>query len=163
MTDLSEVEWRQWYRVPTYRVGNNGLIIRPEGFMLTYALDKDGYPFPYIPALKTRVFAHVIVCEAWHGPRPSPLYQVAHENGVKTDLRAENLSWKTCSENHLDKRRHGTDMIGIRNGRHKLTEDDVRAIRSSVGVGARTLAKQFNVSRAAVRFVLDGTTWKHVV
>lgn len=55
-----------------------------------------------------RTYVHTFVCEAFHGPRPEPEWQVRHLNGDCLDNRAENLAWGTCSENHLDKRAHGT-------------------------------------------------------
>lgn len=157
-----KVEFKHWPRDPNVLVANYGEIFDRANELIKCPPDRDGYLFPYIKGLKTRVFLHVIVCETFHGPRPEGM-QVAHENGIKIDCSAKNLSWKTCSENQLDKRRHGTDMIGERNGRHKLTEDEVRIIRDSEGVSARVLARRFDVSRAAIRFVLDGTTWKHVI
>lgn len=56
---------------------------------------------------------HSIVCETFHGPRPDG-YWVAHENGKRLDCRALNLSWKTVSDNHADKHRHGTMPCGAK-------------------------------------------------
>jgi hypothetical protein len=50
---------------------------------------------------------HVLVCEAFHGPRPEGM-QVRHLNGNETDNRASNLAWGTRSENEIDKVHHGT-------------------------------------------------------
>ena len=56
---------------------------------------------------------HVLVLETFVGPRPTG-HQAAHENGVKTDCRLENLSWKTTSENIRDQVRHGTHAFARR-------------------------------------------------
>lgn len=49
---------------------------------------------------------HILVCTAFHGPRPSPKHQVDHINRNKWDNRPENLRWVTCRENHLNTNRH---------------------------------------------------------
>jgi hypothetical protein len=51
---------------------------------------------------------HVLVCLAFHGPKPEPDMVVRHLNGVSTDNRPENLAWGTHSENNFDLVRHGT-------------------------------------------------------
>lgn len=53
---------------------------------------------------------HVLVCEAFHGPRPEGS-EVRHLNGNPADNRALNLVWGTRSENELDKVRHGTHHL----------------------------------------------------
>ena len=55
------------------------------------------------------------VVAAFLGPRPAGL-DVAHWNGQKLDNRVENLRYATRSENHLDKRRHGTSLLGKKRG-----------------------------------------------
>lgn len=49
---------------------------------------------------------HVLVAEAFLGPRPEGL-QVRHINGVPADCRLSNLAWGTQSENMADRVRHG--------------------------------------------------------
>ncbi len=60
-------------------------------------------------------FIHVLVCEAFHGPRPGTCRQwhAAHKNGNPTDNRACNLRWATVRENnYLDQKKHGTWKLG---------------------------------------------------
>lgn len=49
---------------------------------------------------------HVLVCEAFHGPRPDGL-QVCHEDDMPTNNRADNLRWDTGSANQQDMIRAG--------------------------------------------------------
>lgn len=49
---------------------------------------------------------HLIVLEAFHGPRPEGLHGL-HRNDVPRDNRASNLYWGTPSQNARDKIRNG--------------------------------------------------------
>tara|TARA_R100001086_G_scaffold250083_2_gene193464 strand:- start:917 stop:1468 length:552 start_codon:yes stop_codon:yes gene_type:complete len=44
-------------------------------------------------------FVHQLICEVFHGSKPSPRHQVNHKNGTKTDNRESNLEWVTNQEN----------------------------------------------------------------
>lgn len=120
---MSEVIWRQHPRLENYEVSNDGRV-RSTGFWIeksrgsgTYwkpgRIIKFGYnEFGYLVAGLTikkqmhHVKMHVLVCEAFHGPKPSPEMQVRHLNGDKLDNRPENLCWGTPKENAEDMKRH---------------------------------------------------------
>jgi predicted DNA-binding protein (UPF0251 family) len=53
---------------------------------------------------------------------------------------------------------------GVRHGKHKLTEDDVRAIRSLSGEGMsqKRLAKAYGISQASIQDVIHKRSWTHV-
>lgn len=57
---------------------------------------------------ETTVRVHVLVCETFHGARPSAAHQVCHGNGNRVDNQAVNLRWGTNSDNVRDAIRHGT-------------------------------------------------------
>lgn len=56
-----------------------------------------------------RIYVHVLVSLAFHGPKPTDKHEVRHLNGDSFDNRAQNLKWGTHRENILDKFVHGTD------------------------------------------------------
>lgn len=103
---------------------------------------------------------HPLVCAAFHGPKPEGML-VAHNNGISTDNRKDNLRWDTVKANHADKARHGTLLKGERNGSAKLTEEAVRAIKAS-DENKHVLAARFGVSEAAIRFIREGRRWAHI-
>ena len=111
----------------------------------------------------SKYHVHALVAAAFLGPRPDGM-QVAHADGDRLNARLDNLRYATASENAEDKRRHGTDTPGERNGMHKLTDRDVREIRQLRAAGAlqRELAERFGVSISAIQFVLNGKHWSHV-
>lgn len=53
---------------------------------------------------------------------------------------------------------------GERNGRAKLTENDVREIRrrGALGESGASIARSFGGTKEMIYFVLNGLTWKHV-
>jgi len=82
---------------------------------------------------RRKVGVHVLVAEAFHGPRPSPRHEVAHSDGIGTHNDAASIRWATHAENVQDQRRHGTAhapvMRGAAHPRAKLKEQDVIHIR----------------------------------
>jgi len=106
-------------------------------------------------------YAHTFMCELAHGPAPSPDHQPAHSCGMGDEgcTNPRHLSWKTASENQLDKRKHGTSMPMGR-ARFKLKPEDVLYIRSQAGQKTQAeLARAFGVSRRNIGAILDGRSW----
>ncbi|WP_449411892.1 HNH endonuclease signature motif containing protein [Methylobacterium komagatae] len=69
----------------------------------TVSLARDGFGH--------RRLVHRLVCEAFHGPAPTPEHQVAHADGTRWNARADNLRWATRTENtgRLRSSRHPRD------------------------------------------------------
>lgn len=126
-------------------------ILRP-GSASGYPVVRLGRSRPY--------FVHRLVLEAFVGPRPEGM-EACHNNGDRTDNRAENLRWDTRTNNHADKVAHGTAPRGENNSRAKLAEDDVLAIRQQGGA-PHELAEAYGVSRHTIARILAQKTWKHV-
>jgi hypothetical protein len=101
-----------------------------------------------------------LVCAAFHGPRPKETH-CAHLNGNNQDNRASNLAWVSPSENEAHKVLHGTRQAGERHHQAKLTDDDVRHIRSSTKMGTE-LAAAFGVSKAQISSIRLGKNWAHL-
>jgi DNA-binding XRE family transcriptional regulator len=111
------------------------------------------------------VHVHTCVALAYHGPRPTPIHQVRHRDGNRTNNHADNLAWGLPVENAADREDHGNTARGVRNGNSKLTPDIVRQIREirAMGVSQRHTAEMFDVSKHAVHCIEAGKTWRHVV
>lgn len=112
---------------------------------------------------------HVLVCEAFHGPRPTSRHEVGHLDADRANAHAHNLRWMTPSENlrqaYADGRRVA-GSVGRRGARHyaaRLTEDNVREIRSRYRRGnGPLLGTEFGVSSSAIRAAASGRSWKHL-
>lgn len=178
-------EWRVIADFPDYAVSSDGKVMRrvidrknhtPR--VLSAWIGNHGYPTVGLSkdGAVHRRLVHRLVCEAFHGPAPTKLHQVAHADGTRTNANAANLRWVTRSENMEDARAHGTLAMGARHGRTrspertprgerhghaKITEDDVRIIRSS-GASGSVLAARYGISPSAISVIRSGKTWKHV-
>jgi hypothetical protein len=102
--------------------------------------------------------AHRMMCRLAHGEPPTPGHEVAHEcgNGRLGCINPSHLSWKTKSENQLDRRRHGTTGRGRK---HKLTPQQVAEIRAS-SERVPILAARYGVTESNIRQILLHKTWK---
>ena len=162
-------KYRPWPRSPQYLIGDDGTVLGPSGRIRKLRVDrsKGYYTFGYWDVDRKRVrtvSVHIVVAEAWHGPRPVG-HEVAHYNGIRTDNRAANLRWATREENHADKRRHGTNPQGERQGASKLTEPDVLAIRDAYVVSGDEqgqIAARYGVTQTTISDIIHGRTWAHL-
>jgi hypothetical protein len=120
-----------------------------------------GYGSIALPGRRRSTVTHII-CEAVHGPAPTPKHHAAHScgNGRAGCCNPRHLSWKTAKENIADTVIHGTSNRGERCGSAKLTADQVRKIRALKGQATVTeLARTFGVSRRQIRSIQQRTSW----
>jgi hypothetical protein len=101
---------------------------------------------------------HVMVLEAFVGPRPSG-YEACHGPKGARDNSLANLRWDTKQANAYDKRLHGTERyVGV----DVLNEERVKDIRSNEHVTCAQWADRFGVSVTTIRSARVGRTWKHI-
>jgi HNH endonuclease/Helix-turn-helix domain/NUMOD4 motif len=114
--------------------------------------------------VRTYIPVHVLVCQEFHGPRPTPRHEAAHLNGDSHDNREDNLTWSTRLENEAHKVGHGTLVLGESVFGAKLTEQSVREIRRlhTQGYGFTDLGRRFGVYYTTIRRIVQRHTWKHV-
>lgn len=121
MDSLISEEWRVVDMAPDYEVSNLGRVRRavdcahyPAGTLHKGWTDKDGYQRALFRPNGRRIRPpfHMLVCIAFHGPRPSPIHQVAHNDGIRTNNYADNLRWATPLENAADCIEHGNRPRG---------------------------------------------------
>lgn len=104
----------RWLPIPGfdgYEISSLGRVLshkRGAPRVLKAQPDPAGYPTVQLhrDGRAQRVRVHRLVAEAFcEGQAPGT--EVRHLNGIKSDVRAENLTWGTHSENALDMVRHG--------------------------------------------------------
>lgn len=161
--------WRPIRRNPAYEISPTGLVRRRlpgkntrPGRRKTVCIDKDGYKYVSL-GHADRGFIHILVCETWHGPRPSPQHYATHRNGNLNWNHHRNLRWATQHQNRLDAVRHcRTGRLG--GGRNQvLTRRQVKAIRR-IGrkVIRERLALRFGISKPQITAILLGYCWKGI-
>lgn len=140
---------------------------RPNPFRLSESIGSRGYLFVAIiyKSTKKNIQIHRLICEAWHGTKPSSGMCVRHLDGEKGHNKPQNLCWGTYAENEADKRKHGRLALGEKQGSAKLTEEGVRIIRASIPFGlwnTRDASIVFGVDPSTIRRIARGKDWTHV-
>ena len=109
------------YRKPSIKLPNGGTFPVRER-ILKPSFSKAGYPLVCLwkEHVKRQSGVHILVAEAFHGPRPTGMY-ACHRNGIPRDCREDNIYWGTPTQNAADKLIHGTHIQGeIYHGRYLL-------------------------------------------
>lgn len=171
-----EKEWRfviykgKEYR--NYEVSNEGeiyslkhkKILKPGKNTKGYLTIGLFYEKKHISARVHRVVAETFI------PNPDNKPQINHIDGDKTNNRVSNLEWVTDSEN----KRHAFSTglmkspVGEKNGRSKLTNEEVREIKILYVpfhplYSIEALAKKYNVHPSAIKEIIKGKNWKSIV
>jgi len=116
----------------------------------------------YRHGIGTTTAVHRLVAAAFLGERPKG-FTINHKDGNKLNSAPGNLEYVTMQANRRHAIENGLWGIGERNGRAKLTEDDVRQIRMLFGkMPQHKIGKMFGVKRRAVRSIGLREAWKHV-
>jgi hypothetical protein len=106
-----------------------------------------------------------LVLEAFVGPPPTQAHHAAHWDGNRLNNHVSNLRWATIQENNGDDRRRLGAGKGVRNGRAKVTDNIVRAIRLEFvgrhGDIAR-LARKYGVAHTTAFDIVHRRRWLHV-
>lgn len=121
---------------------------------------KDGYGQIRIAGPKQR--AHRVMFSLFNPGVRAPL--VRHNCHNPRCINPAHLRAGTALDNAHDRMHanRGGDLRGTANGRSKLTDDDVRAIRASRLTGS-TLAEQYGISKAMACRIKRGAAWSHIV
>lgn len=180
-SDPTNREWRPCVGFPAYEVSEDGDVrrcvrgqTRPAGHILPGSINQGyrRYKLMLPNGGKQTVRAHCLVAQAFLGPAPSDRHEVAHNDGDRQHNHHSNLRWATRRENHADLQIHGTALKGVKNGRAKLTDNQVRKIRAAYQRIAWTplhqygeilkIRKKYGIGRTTLRDIVTNRRWQHV-
>lgn len=110
---------------------------------------------------KGNTYTHRASWMQHNGPIPEGLL-VLHKCDNTSCLNPEHLFLGTYADNTADAMAKDRHVYGTRHGRSKFTEDDVRHIRSELSAGCTygSLAKQYSVTKKAIRDIDRGISWR---
>lgn len=123
--------------------------------------DKNGYGSLTIDGVYVR--AHRLAFELSHGEVPEGLF-VRHKCDNPPCINPDHLEPGTPADNMRDKVIRGRSARGAGNAAAKLTEADVKKIRSLGGDGwtHAELASLFGVGKSTIGRVIRRANWRHV-
>lgn len=111
-----------------------------------------------------RTYAHRVAWEANRGPIP-PGMRVCHRCDQPNCFDVRHLFLGTDGDNNADRDAKGRGVTpntqGVRHGRHKLTDEQVLAIRRSADPG-KVLAERYGVNKSCVSKIRTGKSWRHL-
>jgi len=139
--------WKSIKGHPLYEVSNFGKVrswnshyegnVRSKPINLNPYINKAGYPTISLSSrckIKLKK-VHRAVLEAFGGDPPSNNHHCAHNDGNPENNHIDNLRWATHKENMADKKLHGTENEGVRNGMCVLTVSNVKEIKTILKTG----------------------------
>lgn len=143
-----------------YLAFDNGIIFNLHGERMMGGINKSGY--------RQGIFNghhrdhHRIIADCFID-NPNNLRDVNHKNGIKLDLDIRNLERTTHADNIKHAYETGLErkVFGEDHHNHKLTEEDVRYIRSC-DLSSYALARELRVDSSTIRDIRTRRTWRNV-
>jgi hypothetical protein len=125
-------------------------------------VDRNGYLYVNLCNGKSakKMAIHRLVLLSFVG-EPKKGMICCHLDGNKLNNNINNLRWATHADNYADSIKHKTNAIGIRNGKSKLNEDQVKEIIFS-NEPSLSICKKYNVAASTIRAVRLKQNWKHI-
>jgi hypothetical protein len=121
--------------------------------------NKDGYGHFGVAASLPRK-AHRVSYEMFCEEIPAGKI-ICHRCDNPSCVNPDHLFVGSHADNSRDRDDKGRQALGRRNGKSRLSEDDIPEIRAS-SLSERATAKQFGVHRGTVNAIKSGRTWSHV-
>lgn len=157
--------WRAIPSWPAYEASDDGLVRRiATGRVLHPRLGADGYVRVFLRRARQRRPVPVLrlVCEAWHGPQPTPDHRAALLKGDRSRPHADDVAWLTRSERWAARCRTGTaagPSLSADEARQIVALRTPRGRRQGV---VREIAAAYGISVSTVSEIWSGKKWVHV-
>lgn len=143
---------------------SNGQIQLITEKFLRHQFDSDGYPFVTLkrPNTCAQPKVHKLVAQAFIKAPQNKFLQIRHRDGNILNPRYSNLIYGTSKQNHNDMKRHGTNKLGVKNGRARLDIQRVNRIRRVHAKGLlprRDILSLFDINKSTYFNVINYDSW----
>jgi len=104
---------------------------------------------------------HSLVCEAFIGERPDG-YDICHRDGNKLNNNLENLRYDSHKNNHQDMKLNNTWPSREKNGKNKLTENEVQQIYlllKNTKITYKEIGEKYSVHKTTIININKGINW----
>lgn len=149
--------------IGSWKRPNQHLPKRTERYLMKMSFDSDGYLKVTLTQNKKEYTktVHRLVALAFLGARPKGC-EVCHNDGIRTNNMAENLRYDTRKGNANDMEKHGTLRVGEKNPNAKLSEADIRAIRSDTRP-YKEISAQYGILCGSVSNIKLRRSWSWLI
>lgn len=130
-------------------------------WLWTATSDQSGYGMFGIGGSGNTNRAHRLSYEHFVGPIP-PGMMACHVCDTPSCVNPDHIFIGTPADNSADRDRKGHVAVGARNGKSKVSDDEVRFIRQS-SLSERKIAKVLGFHRGTINAIRSGRTWGHLV
>jgi hypothetical protein len=153
-----------------YMVSSHGRVRNQKGKIRKAKLTSSGYFRIGLTedGVQSDYYVHILVADAFLPPRLPEHTETNHIDGIRTNNHYLNLERCTRPENIARARQDGTSKFVYTpsedvGAKHKLTEDDVRAIRARYKPGLTSaLAREYKVTFTTIKQIVDRKIWRTV-
>jgi hypothetical protein len=138
----------------TYSVNENGCHV-----CTSHKLTKAGYAMYSINGKE--IYMHRYIYKQKYGKIPVGM-EICHKCDNPACINENHLFLGTHLDNMKDRTLKGRDTIGEKNGCSKLTEKEVKQIKSLNYMQQNKLSEIFNVSQPTISAILNNRRWAHI-
>lgn len=127
-----------------------------------FAIGKDGYGRIHRENNGSLTTASHLMCEKAHGPKPSKRHEAAHSCGKGHEgcVSPRHVYWALPKENQADRVKHGTSNRGTQQHSARMSEDDIREIRTlAATMRVKDIAQKFGLHQSYVSQIISRKRW----
>lgn len=151
--------WKKIHRFENYEISNLGNVRKKTGEVLIKRIDKEREVINLVKNNKS-YSCRVCVLVAVAFLRNHKNYtRVRNINGVKSENQSTNLEWNDFEGVFYDGKNNGS--AGQKNGRAKITDAQVLAIRKS-DLKQKEISKKYGISQSLVSSIKNFQLWTHL-
>lgn len=134
-----------------------------ECWMWTASVAGKGYGQMKLPKQRKQEYSHRLSYMIYKGEIPEGKY-VCHTCDNPRCVNPDHLFIGTNKENLQDMKAKGRSTFGEKNARAKLTEEQVKQIKSCLdsGMTQTQIAAAFNIHQVHVSRIKNGLRWEHL-